>query len=81
MMHICDAAFRANSQAVVLGEDGTSLAAALDIDPKTRDLPISGSVSRRRGSCCREAAGRKPMCSTRGADAVPATSGGAQVSG
>jgi hypothetical protein len=38
MMHICDAAFRANSQVVELGEDGTSLAAALGIDPKTRDL-------------------------------------------
>jgi hypothetical protein len=37
-MHICDAAFRANSQVVELGEDGTSLAAALGIDPKTRDL-------------------------------------------
>lgn len=38
MMHICDAAFRANSQVVELGEDGTLLAAALGIDPKTRDL-------------------------------------------
>jgi hypothetical protein len=39
MMHICDAAFRANRQIVELGEDGTLLAAALGIDPKTRDLP------------------------------------------
>ena len=38
MMHICDAAFRANSQVVELGEDRTSLAAVLGIDPKTRDL-------------------------------------------
>ena len=38
MIHICDAAFRANSQIVELGEDRTLLAAALGIDPKTRDL-------------------------------------------
>lgn len=38
MMHICDAAFRANSQVVELGADVTLLAAALGIDPKTRDL-------------------------------------------
>lgn len=38
LMHICDAAFRANSQVVELGEDGATLAAALGIDPKTRDL-------------------------------------------
>ena len=38
MIHICDAAFRASSQIVELGEDRTLLAAALGIDPKTRDL-------------------------------------------
>jgi hypothetical protein len=38
MMHICDAAFRANSPVVELGEDGALLAAALGIDPRTRDL-------------------------------------------
>ncbi|MEI6159511.1 MAG: replication protein RepA [Roseococcus sp.] len=38
MMHICDSAFRANNQIVELGEDRTLLAAALGIDPKTRDL-------------------------------------------
>jgi hypothetical protein len=38
MMHICDAAFRANSQVVELGENGTLLAEALGIDPETRDL-------------------------------------------
>ena len=38
IMHICDAAFRANSQVVVLGEDAAMLAAALDIEPRTRDL-------------------------------------------
>jgi hypothetical protein len=38
MMHICDAALRANSQIVELGEDRTLLAAALGIDSKTRDL-------------------------------------------
>lgn len=38
MMHICDGAFRANSPVVELGESATLLAAALGIDPKTRDL-------------------------------------------
>ena len=38
MIHICDAAFRANSQIVELGADPTLLAAALGIDPKTRGL-------------------------------------------
>ncbi len=38
MMHVCDAAFHAKSPVVELGEDGNSLAAALGIDPKTRDL-------------------------------------------
>ncbi|MDB5317915.1 MAG: hypothetical protein JWO24_3759, partial [Rhodospirillales bacterium] len=38
MMHICDAALRANSQVVELGEDEAMLAAALGIDPKTREL-------------------------------------------
>lgn len=38
MMHICDAALRANSQVVELGEDEAMLAAALGVDPKTREL-------------------------------------------
>jgi hypothetical protein len=38
MMHICDAALRANSPLVELGEDAALLAAALGIDPQTRDL-------------------------------------------
>jgi hypothetical protein len=38
MMHICDTAFRANSQVVELGEDATLLAAALGIPPTTPDL-------------------------------------------
>lgn len=38
VMHICDAAFRANSRVVELGGDATLLAAALGFDPKTRDL-------------------------------------------
>lgn len=38
MIHICDAAFRASSQIVELGKDRALLAAALGIDPKTRDL-------------------------------------------
>lgn len=38
VMHICDAAFRANSPVVELAEDGNLLAALLGIDPKTRDL-------------------------------------------
>jgi len=38
LMHICDAAFRANSQIVELGGDAALTAAALGIDPKTRDL-------------------------------------------
>jgi hypothetical protein len=38
MMHICDAALRANSQVVELGEDEAMLADALGIDPKTPDL-------------------------------------------
>jgi hypothetical protein len=36
-MHICDAAFRANSAVVELGDVG-QLAAKLGLDPKTRDL-------------------------------------------
>ncbi|MGG5823620.1 replication protein RepA [Falsiroseomonas sp. HW251] len=38
MMQICDAAFRSNSVVVELGTDETLLAAAIGIDPKTRDL-------------------------------------------
>jgi len=38
LIHICDAAFRANSQVVELGGDGALLAAVLGMDPKTRDL-------------------------------------------
>ncbi len=38
MMHICDAAFRANNPVVELGHDGTALAAVLGIDPYTREL-------------------------------------------
>jgi len=38
IMHICDAAIRANSHFVEFGEDRTALAAILGIDPKTRDL-------------------------------------------
>lgn len=38
MWHVCDAAFRANSQIVELGGDPTLFAATLGIDPKTRDM-------------------------------------------
>jgi hypothetical protein len=38
MMHLCNAAFRANSHVIELGEDETLLAAALGLDPKPRDL-------------------------------------------
>ncbi|HEV7267333.1 MAG TPA: replication protein RepA [Falsiroseomonas sp.] len=38
ILHICDAAFRTNSQVVELGKDEGLLAAALGVDPKTRDL-------------------------------------------
>jgi hypothetical protein len=37
-MHICDAAVRANSPVVELGEDVGQLAAKLGLDPKARDL-------------------------------------------
>lgn len=38
LMHICDAALRTNNPVVELGEDATALAAALQVDPRTRDL-------------------------------------------
>jgi hypothetical protein len=38
MMHICDAAFRANSQVVELGGDSTFLATTLNVDTETPDL-------------------------------------------
>lgn len=38
LMHVGDAAFRANNPGVELAEDAAQLAAVLGIDPKTRDL-------------------------------------------